>query len=133
MPMSHAAIFVGTCTLIGTSTNLVAHEFAVSHGLRGFSMFELCKVGLPMLIAGYAYILFIGRRFLPQTEPQGVLAQQSDERYVAEVIVQPNSSWTGRAVNAEFLERDFDVDLIGLVRGGQPDRKSTRLNSSHSQ
>ena len=120
MPMSHAATFGGMCTLIGTSTNLVAHEFAVSHGLRGFSMFELGKVGLPMLIAGYAYILFIGRRFLPQTEPQGVLAQQSDERYVAEVIVQPNSSWTGRAVNAEFLERDFDVDLIGLVRGGQP-------------
>ena len=120
MPMSHAATFGGMCTLIGTSTNLVAHEFAVSHGLRGFSMFELGKVGLPMLIAGYAYILLIGRRLLPQTQPQDVLAQQSDERYVAEVIVQPNSSWTGRPVNAEYLERDFDVDLIGLLRGGQP-------------
>jgi len=120
MPMSHAATFGGMCTLIGTSTNLVAHEFAVSHGLPGFSMFELGKVGLPMLIAGYAYILFIGRRFLPQTQPQDVLAPQPGERYVAEVIIQPDSSWTGRAVNAEFLERDFDVDLIGLLRGGQP-------------
>jgi di/tricarboxylate transporter len=119
MPMSHAATFGGMCTLIGTSTNLVAHEFARSHGLRGFSMFELGKVGLPMLIAGYAYILFIGRRFLPRTQPNEVLAPQLDERYVAEVIVQPDSSWYGREVNAEVLERDFDVDLVGLVRAGQ--------------
>jgi di/tricarboxylate transporter len=120
MPMSHAATFGGMCTLIGTSTNLVAHEFAVSHGLRGFSMFELGKVGLPMLIAGYAYILFIGRRFLRQTQPQDLLTPQPGERYVAEVIIKPDSSWIGKTVNAELLERDFDVDLIGLLRGGQP-------------
>ncbi len=119
MPMSHAATFGGMCTLIGTSTNLVAHEFARSHGLRGFSMFELGKVGLPMLIAGSAYILLIGRRFLPHTQPSQVLAPQLDERYVAEVIVQPDSSWYGREVNAEVLERDFDVELVGLVRAGQ--------------
>lgn len=119
MPMSHAATFGGMCTLIGTSTNLVAHEFAMSHGLRGFSMFELGKVGLPMLIAGYAYILFIGRRFLPQSQPNDVLVPQLGERYVAEVIVQPDSSWNGREVDAELLERDFDVDLIGLMRAGQ--------------
>jgi len=119
MPMSHAATFGGMCTLIGTSTNLVAHEFAMSHGLRGFSMFELGKVGLPMLIAGYAYILFFGRRFLPHSQPNDVLAPQLGERYVAEVIVQPDSSWNGREVNAELLERDFDVDLIGLMRAGQ--------------
>src|SRR5687767_2304107 len=119
MPMSHAATFGGMCTLIGTSTNLVAHEFAMSHGLRGFSMFELGKVGLPMLIAGYAYILFFGRRFLPHSQPNDVLAPQLGERYVAEVIVQPDSSWNGREVNAELFERDFDVDLIGLMRAGQ--------------
>ena len=119
MPMSHAATFGGMCTLIGTSTNLVAHEFARSHGLRGFSMFELGKVGLPMLIAGSAYILFIGRRFLPHTQPRQVPAPQLDERYVAEVIVQPDSSWYGREVSAELMDRDFDVELVGLVRAGQ--------------
>ena len=119
MPMSHAATFGGMCTLVGTSTNLVAHEFARSHGLRGFSMFELGQVGLPMLIAGSAYILLIGRRFLPHTQPSQVLAPELDERYVSEVIVQPDSSWYGREVNAEVLERDFDVELVGLVRAGQ--------------
>lgn len=119
MPMSHAATFGGMCTLIGTSTNLVAHEFARSNGLRGFSMFELGKVGLPMLIAGFAYMLFVGRKFLPRTQPGDVLEMQLGERYLAELIVEPDSSWIGREVNVENFERDFDVDLIGLLRAGQ--------------
>ena len=119
MPMSHAATFGGMCTLIGTSTNLVAHEFALSYGLRGFSMFELGKVGLPMLLAGFAYMLFVGRKFLPRTRPDDVLGMQLGERYLAELIVEPDSSWTGKGVTAENLERDFDVDLIGVLRGGQ--------------
>jgi di/tricarboxylate transporter len=119
MPMSHAATFGGMCTLIGTSTNLVAHEFAISHGLRGFSMFELGKVGLPMLLAGFAYMLFVGRKFLPRTQPGDVLAMQLGERYLAELIVEPDSSWIGNEINAEYFERDFDVDLIGVLRAGQ--------------
>ena len=119
MPMSHAATFGGMCTLIGTSTNLVAHEFAVSNGLRGFSMFELGKVGLPMLLAGFAYMLFVGRKFLPRTEPGDVLAMQLGELYLAELIVEPDSSWTGKEVNAANFERDFDVDLVGVLRAGQ--------------
>ena len=119
MPMSHAATFGGMCTLIGTSTNLVAHEFARSNGLRGFSMFELGKVGFPMLIAGFVYMLFVGRKFLPRTQPGDVLAMQLGERYLAELIVEPDSAWVGREVNVEHFERDFDVDLIGLLRAGQ--------------
>lgn len=119
MPMSHAATFGGMCTLIGTSTNLVAHEFARSYGLRGFSMFELGKVGLPMLIAGFAYMLFVGRKFLPRTQPGDVLAMQLGERYLAELIIEPDSPWTGKEVNVEHFERDFDVDLIRVLRAGQ--------------
>jgi di/tricarboxylate transporter len=119
MPMSHAATFGGMCTLIGTSANLVAHEFALSYGLRGFSMFELGKVGVPMLLVGFAYMLFVGRRFLPRTQPGDVLTMQLGERYLSELIVEPDSAWVGKAVNAEHFERDFDVDLIGVLRVGQ--------------
>ncbi len=120
MPMSHAATLGGMCTLIGTSTNLVAHEFAISQGLRGFSMFELGKVGLPMLLAGFAFMLFVGRRFLPRTQPGDVLAMQLGEHYLAELIVEPDSTWIGKEVNAENFERDFDVHLIGVLRAGEP-------------
>lgn len=119
MPMSHAATFGGMCTLIGTSTNLVAHEFALSKGLPGFSMFELGKVGLPMLVAGYAYMLFVGRRFLPRSRQENVEALQPAGNYIAEMIIVPGGPWTGREVKAEHIQRDFDVEMVGLLRGGQ--------------
>lgn len=119
MPMSHAATFGGMCTLIGTSTNLVAHEFALSQGLGGFSMFEMGKVGLPMLFAGYAYILVVGRRFLPRNQVGDHLTVESAGHYLAELTVEPGGAWDGRIVRSEHFPRDFDVELIGLVREGQ--------------
>ena len=119
MPMSHAATFGGMCTLIGTSTNLVTHEFALSYGLRGFSMFELGKVGLPMLILGFAYILLVGRRFLPRRPADEAVVFQLSEQYLAEVIIQPDGSWVSREVSTESFERDFDLDLIGFLREGE--------------
>ncbi len=117
--MSHAATFGGMCTLVGTSTNLVAHEYARSQGLPGFSMFELGKVGLPVMIAGFAYMLFIGRWFLPRNRAEEPLALADSEGYLAELLVEPRSPWIGREVSAANFHRDLDVKLAGLRRGGQ--------------
>lgn len=119
MPMSHAATFGGMCTLIGTSTNLVAHEYALSKGLPGFSMFELGKVGLPMLIAGTAYILIFGRRFLPKQPVKNAKGPEHSARYLGEVLVQAESPWIGREISREILDRDFELELLGVVRDGQ--------------
>jgi di/tricarboxylate transporter len=44
---------------------------------------------------------------------------QLGERYFAELIIEPNSSWVGKEINGENFERDFDVELVGILRGGQ--------------
>ncbi|MGQ0761067.1 MAG: SLC13 family permease [Acidobacteriota bacterium] len=119
MPMSHAATFGGMCTLIGTSTNLVAHEYALSKGLPGFSMFEFGKVGLPMLIVGTAYILIVGRRFLPKQSVKDIKGPGQSDRYLGEVLVQAESPWIGREISREILDRDFELELLGVVRDGQ--------------
>jgi di/tricarboxylate transporter len=117
MPMAHAATLGGMCTLIGTSTNLVAHEFARKQGLPGFSMFELGQVGLPIALAGCAYMLLIGRLFLPRTEHSEVAdVVEGDKRYLTEYIVAADSPWIGRKISAEALERDFEVELVGVTR-----------------
>ncbi len=118
MPMSLAATFGGMCTLIGTSTNLVAHEFARSQGLDGFSMFELGKVGLPILLAGFVYILVIGRWFLPHARPQESTLEHRAS-YLSELVIPPGSRWIGREVRAEHLKRDHELDLVALVRQGK--------------
>ena len=119
MPMAHAATIGGMCTLIGTSTNLVAHEFARQQGLPGFSMFELGRVGLPMVLAGYTYMLLVGRWFLPRSSADEKLPLQLNGEYLVEVIVQPASPWVGREQVAANFPRDFDVELVGLMRRGQ--------------
>ena len=119
MPMSHAATFGGMCTLVGTSTNLVAHEFARNQGLPGFSMFELGKVGLPMMLAGFAYILFVGRWFLPRTQAASTDTIGQADPYLSELIVMSNSPWIGREVNPDKFRLDLDVELVGLVRDGR--------------
>lgn len=119
MPMSYAATFGGMCTLIGTSTNLVAHEYARNQGLSGFSMFELGKVGLPMTLAGFAYILFVGRWFLPRNQQATPETIGQADPYLSELIVMNDSPWIGREVNAEKFKLDLDVELVGLVRDGR--------------
>lgn len=116
MPMSHAATIGGMCTLVGTSTNLVAHEYARANGLAGFSMFELGKIGLPMIIVGYAYMLFVGRLFLPKNEATELTATDKTEDYLAEFIVTTDSPWTNRKIDAKKLANDFDIELTEVFR-----------------
>jgi di/tricarboxylate transporter len=115
MPMSHAATFGGMCTLIGTSTNVVAHEFALKEGLPGFGMFELGKVGLPMMLIGGLYALLVGRRFLPTSTEDS--EQGEEDTYLAELVA--NADSTEGFLGAKTLERDYDVDVIAVVRDEQ--------------
>jgi di/tricarboxylate transporter len=119
MPMSHAATIGGMCTLVGTSTNLVAHEYARSQGLPGFSMFELGQVGIPMVVLGYAYMLFVGRLFLPKTESTEMTATSRVESYLSEIIIGEDSSWVGRRIDRKVFGRDHDLELLEVVRGDE--------------
>ena len=56
IPLSYVTILGGICTLIGTSTNLVVHSMIQEAGMKGFSMFELGKVGIFIAIAGIIYL-----------------------------------------------------------------------------
>jgi di/tricarboxylate transporter len=115
MPMAYAATLGGMCTLIGTSTNLAAHEYARGQGLPGFGMFELGQVGLPMALAGFAYMLLVGRWFLPAGS-ETPLALERGGSYLAALIVTPGSRWIGRPVQAERLRQDLDVELVEVMR-----------------
>ena len=119
MPMSHAATMGGMCTLVGTSTNLVAHEYARNQGLPGFSMFELGQVGLPMIVVGYAFMLLVGRLFLPKNESTEMSATSKAEEYLSELIVGEDSVWIGREISRTAFERDNDLALLSVFRSGR--------------
>ena len=68
IPLSYAAVLGGTCTLIGTSTNLVVNGIITAKGLPAFSMFELGWLGVPVTILGGIYLAIFGNRLLPVRE-----------------------------------------------------------------
>ena len=65
MPLAFGAILGGSCTLIGTSTNLAVSGAIQRYGQAPFSLFELTPVGIIMVGFGMIYMLFIGRKMLP--------------------------------------------------------------------
>jgi len=65
IPLSYASILGGICTLIGTSTNLVADGLLRQAGYRGLGFFELGMLGVPLAVAGLAYLVLVSPRLLP--------------------------------------------------------------------
>ncbi len=90
LPLSYAAILGGTCTLIGTSTNLVVDGMMQERDMPGFHIFDLAWVGVPLLIAGSVFLLLFARRLLPERE--GLVEQvESAREYHVEMVI-PNGS-----------------------------------------
>jgi di/tricarboxylate transporter len=118
MPMSHAATFGGMCTLIGTSTNVVGHGFAVEAGLPGFGMFDFAAVGLPLALAGILWMLLVGRWLLPAGNGGAQFHEQRAWGYRATIEVGEDSPWIGRRASAAALKKSHDVELLRLMRHG---------------
>lgn len=99
IPLSYATILGGTCTLIGTSTNLVLHGLMIDNDLPGFGMFELGKVGLVIAIIGTIYMAIAGNRLLPGKKiifNSKSSAEYKD--YYYDVVVPENSNLVGMEI-----------------------------------
>jgi len=117
IPLSYAAILGGTCTLIGTSTNLVVNGLIVDElPGKGLSMFELAWVGVPVTVAGMAVLLLAGRWLLPERRP--AISQFTDPReYSVEMLVEADGPLVGRTIEDAGLRHLPGLYLIEIDRG----------------
>ena len=105
IPLSYVTILGGICTLIGTSTNLVVHSMILDAGMRGFSMFELGKVGIFIAVAGIIYLFIFSSKLLPADRPD-----VSTEDEEANAILHPVEAVIGArfpGINKKVGEFDF--------------------------
>lgn len=108
IPLSYAAILGGTCTLIGTSTNLVVVGLMQEQGLASIGFFEIGLVGVPVALVGIAYVATIGVKLLPAPqEAQGPFDDPTT--FTTEAIVLETGSLPGKALAAADVG-----DLNGL-------------------
>jgi di/tricarboxylate transporter len=81
IPLSYTAILGGSCTLIGTSTNLLVNDMASVAGQPRFGIFEITPVGLIVAVTGAIYLMLFSGRFIrseDKREPTAALEAVDD-------------------------------------------------------
>jgi di/tricarboxylate transporter len=96
IPVSFSSIIGGTCTLIGTSTNIIVSDLSVKYGYGAIHMFELSPVGVLIAVAVIALVFFLAPVLMPQHKaPVCELKGDAAPRYLAEFSVVPESRLIG--------------------------------------
>ena len=128
MPLAFGAILGGSCTLIGTSTNLAVSGAIQRYGMQPLSMFELAPVGVVMLAAGMFYMLTIGRKMLPSRGGEDTLTDQYKIReYISELIVLPDSPLVGKTLGEANLNTTLDLNVLGIIH------KENKVNAPNAK
>ncbi len=121
IPLSYAAMMGGLTTLIGTSTNILASDILARRTGEGFSMFEFTHLGLLVLFIGAIYMLFLGRKILPERiKPEVEVTEQFKMgEYLTETIIRKDSPLIGKTLKETEERMDFDLNIIQLNRSGE--------------
>lgn len=119
MPLAYASILGGTCTLIGTSTNVAVSGYIAAAGMRPVGLFELAPVGLVLVVIGMAYMTLVGRRMLPDHQPDALTDEYNIREYLSEVVVPEGSPLVGQRIFASGLAA-LGVRILKVQRGGEP-------------
>lgn len=119
IPLSYASIFGGTCTLIGTSTNLIGSGILVNYGYEPIGMYEISKVGVPILFAGAIYLVLFSRKLIPVRETlSSILSEDERKEFITEAFVRPDSPIVGESIEESGILKERHIRVLEIVRNG---------------
>ncbi|MBP8257307.1 MAG: SLC13 family permease [Opitutaceae bacterium] len=122
MPIAFASILSSSVTLVSTSTNLVVSGLMTTAGMEPMGMFELAPVGIPIAVAGLAYMFLIGRHLIPERDAAGGLLETFGVRsYLTEVLILPKSPLVGKKLGSARFGRELDLTVVQILR--DPDKR----------
>jgi di/tricarboxylate transporter len=131
IPISYASILAGTCTLIGTSTNIIISDLSAMHGFGALEMFELSRLGVPIALLGIVFLVFAAPRLMPgMHNPVCELKNDEHRRYLAELQVPRGSRIIDEDPNSYFAQKYPNTEVLELIRYSHifyPDRDSVKI------
>ncbi|NUQ24455.1 MAG: anion permease [Saprospiraceae bacterium] len=108
MPVAFASILGGTCTVIGTSTNIAVNSFLADNGYPTFGMFDFMPIGILLCVIGIVYMNTIGHKLLPDNREVDMIGELKTNNYFTEILVKQGSSLVGEKI------KDTDISHTGL-------------------
>lgn len=121
IPLSYGAILGGTCTLIGTSTNLLVAGIAKDKGFDEIGLFTITPIGLVFSVVGLLYLMFAGKHLLPKESQVKPLQDESQiNKFLTEVKIHelPDEK-KGISIEEFFAVKDLFFEVQELKRGDQ--------------
>ena len=116
MPLSFATLLGGMCSLTGTPANLVVNQWLTSEAGRSFGYFQLALLGLPLAVAGLAWLIAAAPATFARFSGGADLEEPSPGHIVAERRVPLGSSLVGKHLPG--LEEDSGLQVHGVMREG---------------
>ena len=122
IPLSYATILGGTCTLIGTSTNLVVTGLLDKQYPKDpdvdIGLFDVGVYGVPVAIVGLTYILITAPFFLPfgRSSKTGVDSAHDSDALLLGARLTPWSPAAGRTVKRSGLRDSGGIYLVSVHR-----------------
>lgn len=126
MPISFASMLGGSCTLIGTSSNILIASYAAGIDF-GVGMFEFTGVGVVIVLVGMSYLLLFSWRLLPNhTTIASTLSADEAKEYITQVSLGPDSDLIGKNL-AETPLASAGIKVAELIRGDRVQRLEAEM------
>lgn len=123
MPLAFASILGGTCTVIGTSTNIAVNAYLGKHGYPVFGMFDFAPIGIILMVTGILFMATIGIRMLPGRKEPNMVKELEQKHYFTEVLVKSDSKMVNQKVRDTILS-EVGLQILYIIR----DKQSTIAN-----
>jgi len=125
MPLAYGSLLGGLTTQIGTPPNILVSEALRDAGLKSFTFFDFTPAGLAIMLAGTAFMVFIGRRILPRRDVAKELTRNNTIDWKGEddideqlfnIRIPPDSMLINKTLAQSRLGSALGWNVVGIVR-----------------
>lgn len=141
IPLSFGSLLGGSSTLIGTPPNIIVNDVLLANQLEPFGFFNYTPMGIVLIVSGVLFMLFVGRRLLPDRRskkdaqrvqtPKELVEEYKLPDQLLRLRVRRGSNLIGKTVSESQLGHDFDVTVLKVVRS-EDIRPSFQFGQSRS-
>lgn len=126
IPLAFGSLLGGAMTLIGTPPNIIVSDVLRDAGYEPFFFFSYTPMGLVLAAIGITFMIFIGRRLLPDRHvsvekqvvatPKEIVDAYRLPENLLRLRVRRGSELIGRTVFESGLREQFGVTVLKIMR-----------------